>query len=73
MDPASIYNIIQTGGVTALLILIIVGGWKRWWVFGWQYKAVEESNIRWMELALKSVNLTESLDEINKRQPPKLP
>jgi hypothetical protein len=72
-DPVSIYNIVQTGGVVAVLLIMIIGGVKKWWVFGWQYRAIEESNIRWMELALRSTNLSESLDDINRRQPPKLP
>ena len=66
MDPVTTYQFIQTGGVIAILILVIVGFVKKWWVMGWQYKAVEESNARWMELALKSANLVESLDELRK-------
>lgn len=73
MDVVSLYNVIQTGGVVAVLLVIIVGGVKKWWVFGWQYRAIEDSNARWMELALKSTNLAESIDAIQKRQPPRLP
>lgn len=72
-DTISLYNIIQTGGVVAVLLVIILGGVRKWWVFGWQYQRVEESNERWMELALRSTNLAESLDTVAKRQPPRLP
>jgi hypothetical protein len=26
---------VRDGGMIALLFLILVGGWKRYWVFGW--------------------------------------
>jgi hypothetical protein len=72
-DPVSIYNVVQTGGVVAVLLVIIIGGVRKWWVFGWQYQKIEESNAKWMELALRSTNLAQSLDDISKRQPPTLP
>jgi hypothetical protein len=31
---------VRDGGMIALLALILIGGWKRYWVFGWY--AVEQ-------------------------------
>lgn len=69
MDPISLYQFIQLGGVVAVLLVILVGFYKKWWVMGWQYKAVEESNAQWMELALRSTNLSQSIAEIKKERP----
>lgn len=45
-------------GVVALLLLIIIGGYRRWWVFGWLYdQKVQEceylraSNQKMLELS----------------------
>jgi len=69
MDPLSLYGLIQTGGVVGVLLIIIVGFVKRWWVLGWQYKAIEESNAKWMELALRSTNLSQSIADMKQDRP----
>lgn len=67
-DPGSIFDWIQSGGIIGLLAFILIGGARKWWVFGWQYKdlqdrcgKVEQSNEMWMQLALRSTNVTEKL------------
>lgn len=69
MDLTSIYNLIQVGGVVAVLLIVLCGFVKKWWVMGWQYKAIEESNARWMELALRSANLSQSIAEMKQERP----
>jgi hypothetical protein len=32
----SVWQWVQTAGLTASLFFILYGGWKRIWVFGWQ-------------------------------------
>jgi hypothetical protein len=63
-----IFHYINTTGVIGILVLIILGGQRKWWVFGWQYKdqnerleKVEQSNIMWMQLALRGANVTEQI------------
>lgn len=68
-NPTTLYNLIQLGGVVAVLLIVIFGFMKKWWVPGWQYKAMEESNAKWMELALRSANLSESLADLKKERP----
>lgn len=67
-DPKSVFDWIQSGGIIAVLIFILIGGQRKWWVFGWQYKdledrykKVDESNVMWMQLALRGTNVTEQL------------
>ena len=69
LNPSSIFDYVQWGGIIGLLLLFIVALQRKWIVMGWQYKAVEESNVKWMELALRSTNLAESLDDLRKKNP----
>lgn len=71
-NPQSIFDYIQAGGIIAMLVFILIGGARRWWVFGWQYKElydkyekVEQSNATWMQLALRGVNVTEKIVDAN--------
>ena len=54
--------------VVAVLALIIVGGFKRWWVFGWHYTQVEREKNDWRELALKGTSLAEELTEAHRQR-----
>lgn len=51
---------ISRAGVIVLLIIIIYGGYKKWWVFGWQYKECVDEKNEWKEAALKSTHTAES-------------
>jgi hypothetical protein len=33
---------LRDGGMLALLFLILVGGWRRYWVFGWYAEELRE-------------------------------
>lgn len=46
-------------GVTVLLLVITFGGWKKWWVFGWQYKDMETEKNEWKEAALRGTRVAE--------------
>jgi hypothetical protein len=52
VDNATIRAAIDTGGVIALLLIILVGGAKRAWVFGWTYRDVARDRDHWRALVL---------------------
>lgn len=33
-------DLITKGGIIGLLIAVLIGGMRQWWVFGWQYRQV---------------------------------
>jgi hypothetical protein len=72
-EPKSVIDYVNAGGVVALLLMVLAGGIKQWWVFGWYYKellgrhsALSEEKDAWKELALRSTNLAESLQELGR-------
>jgi hypothetical protein len=68
LAPQNTFDYIQWGGIVGILLFFIVALQRKWIVMGWQYRAIEQSNVRWMELALRSTNLAESLDKLRDKQ-----
>lgn len=50
---------VQTLGLTGGLLVVLWGGAKGWWVFGWQYNAVVQDRDYWRAQALKTTELAE--------------
>ena len=66
-DVATLSELIQTGGVVSLLLTFIVGGIRRWWVWGWQYDDLRKSHDEWKTIALAGSNLSRRAVEIVER------
>lgn len=60
---ASDYDIptlIQNFGVPVTLLLVILfGGYKRWWVWGYQLKDAERREADWKDMALRGTLIAE--------------
>lgn len=48
-------------GTLVLALLILFGGWKRWWVFGWHYAEVAKEKDEWKAAALRSTKAVETV------------
>lgn len=59
MTVAEFVQLINAGGVTVLLLIILYGGWQKWWVFGWAFNKAEAERDVWRELALRGTELAE--------------
>jgi hypothetical protein len=59
MNPQEILELIRAGGITGLLIFALIGGFRRWWVFGWHYKEVVRDRDEWKSLAMGGTHLAE--------------
>lgn len=42
MTLVELWAYVRDGGMIALLFLILIGGWKRYWVFGWYAMELRE-------------------------------
>lgn len=58
VDLVQIVRVVSDLGIVGLLLVILVGGAKRWWVFGWQYDAKEREAEEWKELAIKGTEMS---------------
>jgi len=69
MEINDILDIISQAGVVGILVIILAGGLRQWWVFGWLYRATIEERNEWKQIALRGVNLAEkgvAKDEITR-------
>ena len=48
-------------GTLVLALTILFGGWKKWWVFGWQYKDAVAEKDEWKEAALRGTAIAEKV------------
>jgi hypothetical protein len=56
-EVSSLLDLITQGGLVALLLIIIYGGAKRLWVFGWVYEALKQERDEWKAAALSGTLL----------------
>lgn len=54
MDPSLIglSEVIEKGGLVIGMVLILIGGYRRWWVFGHHYAEKDRECEQWKQLAL---------------------
>jgi hypothetical protein len=60
-------DILSQGGILGLLVLIIYGGYKRYWVWGWSYSDKVREADEWKRLALSGTALAEKAIGVAKR------
>jgi hypothetical protein len=69
MEQATeIVDYVTRGGLAVFLILLIVGGAREWWVFGWTYRAVKEERDRYAAQVdqLMALEIKHSIDDAQK-------
>lgn len=59
VDIQSALRIISDAGVIGLLVAILIGGSRGWWVFGHHYKNLMSERDEWRRLALNGNGLAE--------------
>ena len=73
-DALALLEIVRTGGPITMLAVILWGGLRRWWVFGWLYvAALEQVSVmrkerdEWRLLALSQTSLAKEAVDIIRR------
>lgn len=61
MTIADLLKLIQDAGVVGVLVSIIVGGLRGWWVPGWMYEQQKRELEQWKQLALSGTTMAERL------------
>ena len=67
MSLDTVLSLIERGGMLALLLVIIGGGARQAWVFGWVYRQMLLERDEWKTIALKGL---ETLDKAAARRKP---
>jgi hypothetical protein len=70
MDFDQILQAIRDAGVTGLLVFALIGGFRKWWVFGWQYTETARERDEWKRLALGGTELSERAIQVAKGEAP---
>lgn len=52
-------------GALVLALLILYGGRKKWWVFGWQYTELLHERDEWKTAALRGTRIAERVVTIH--------
>lgn len=52
-------------GTLVLSLVILFGGWKKWWVFGWHYRETVTEKNEWKEAALRGTAIAERVVTIH--------
>lgn len=80
-QTASLLDYLSRASIITFLIIVVYGGYKMWWVFGWYYKEalerctlvetrlakMEQEKNAWRETALKGANIaTRAFEEFQK-------
>lgn len=60
-DSMTFLDYVSRAGVVVILIIILYGGWKKWWVFGWQYRECVDEKNEWKQAALRSTHIGEAV------------
>ena len=50
---------IRDGGIIGLLVLIVLGSVRQWWVPGWHYRQTLQERDEWRNLAMRGTEHTE--------------
>lgn len=75
-SEVNLLDYISRASIVTFLILVVYGGYKKWWVFGWVYRESEErcekivvEKDAWRHSALTGANIaTQAFEEVKSRQ-----
>lgn len=76
MDEISkITQLLNAGGLIAGLVFVLIGGYRRWWVWGYQLTDMtaerdkeRENSAEWKILFLRTIRVTETAVTVAKQQ-----
>jgi len=64
---SQVISTIRDAGAIGILVLILVGGYKKWWVWGHLYEASQRERDEWRDIALRGTELADRIVEITKK------
>jgi hypothetical protein len=56
-----LFEVADKAGAILILLIILLGAVKGWWVTGWQYREAQNRENEWKQLALTGTKLAEQV------------
>lgn len=67
LTVGQIFDVAKNVTLVTGLILVLAGGYFKWWVFGWAYDEVRQERDEWRRIALQgSVTLNTTVEDVAK-------
>lgn len=70
MDLIKISHALSEAGLVTLLVLILIGGQRKWWVYGWQLEESERRADEWKAMAQEGRHVTATAVDLARRRKP---
>jgi hypothetical protein len=61
-------RILQNGGLLAGAVVILIGGYRKWWVWGHQLDEMRTDRDEWKNLFLRTIRVTETAVTVAKQK-----
>jgi len=68
MTPADVVRFLNDAGVVGLLVLVLMGGARGWWVYGRTYREAVKREAEWRSIAMVALELTEQARGVDGRE-----
>jgi hypothetical protein len=66
MDPQTIRSFLDIG-IAGLLMVALIGGFRGWYVWKWQWDRLSADRDEWKALAMRSLDTTERAADLAER------
>lgn len=69
MQIDALYTLLRDGGALGLVVLLIIGGMRGWYVWGWHLRETQAECQEWKQIALRGTEIADrSLDVAAKKE-----
>lgn len=63
-DSVTLLDYISKGSIIVFLVIVLYGGYKKWWVWGYQLTDSQRRENEWRKIALDSMHTAESATSV---------
>lgn len=71
MEQITLSQVITTvrdAGAIGILVMILLGGYKKWWVWGYMYESAIKERNEWRNIALRGTELADRIVEVTTKK-----
>jgi hypothetical protein len=69
LDLVALAEKLSGAGLPVLAVLILLGGWKRFWVWGYQLEEMRQERDEWRRMALRGTEFAERAISVVEKKP----